>query len=279
MKVIFTDLDGTLLDHNSYSFAAAKDALALVKATSVPLVLCSSKTRGELMLYCNKLGMKLPFVSENGGGIYFPEGLLPSGLESQFCFSSKKEGYLVMEMGKGRNKLLECFGKVKSKVGVEMRSFNDMMVNEVMELTSLPENEAILAMDRSFTEPFLISSTDENIISEIISKFNEMGLTVVKGGRFYHLMGDINKGKAVKKIINIFSVICGSEIISMGLGDSENDLSMLRVVKKPVIIKKWDGSWMGAKGTENFARTEGIGPAGWNDAVLAFLGEKVVSGS
>jgi predicted mannosyl-3-phosphoglycerate phosphatase (HAD superfamily) len=47
MIVIFTDLDGTLLDDSSYSFEPAHEALAEVRIRKIPLILCTSKTRAE----------------------------------------------------------------------------------------------------------------------------------------------------------------------------------------------------------------------------------------
>ena len=64
--IIFTDLDGTLLD-SGYSFRKAMPALRLIKEKDIPLVLCSSKTKTEIDYYRKKLENDHPFVSENGG--------------------------------------------------------------------------------------------------------------------------------------------------------------------------------------------------------------------
>jgi len=68
--IIFTDLDGTLLHPQTYSFDAAMPALKLIKEKDIPLILCSSKTRAEIEVYRKKLDNQHPFVSENGGGIF-----------------------------------------------------------------------------------------------------------------------------------------------------------------------------------------------------------------
>jgi len=70
--VIFTDLDGTLLDHETYSFSAAVPALEILNEKGIPLVFCSSKTRAEIEYWRDKLGNRHPFISENGGGIFIP---------------------------------------------------------------------------------------------------------------------------------------------------------------------------------------------------------------
>ena len=75
--VVFTDLDGTLLDHHSYSWAAAEEALKELERRRVPLVLVTSKTRAEVEALQRKLGSVQPFVTENGGGIFIPHGYFP----------------------------------------------------------------------------------------------------------------------------------------------------------------------------------------------------------
>ena len=66
----------------------------------------------------------------------------------------------------------------------------------------------------------------------MVSQFERRGLRVVKGGRFFHLMGRVDKGDAVRKVIQIYSGNLGEEMLSLGLGDSENDLEMLNAVDR-----------------------------------------------
>ena len=46
--VIYTDLDGTLLDHVTYTFHPALDALELIEKKKIPLIISTSKTRPEI---------------------------------------------------------------------------------------------------------------------------------------------------------------------------------------------------------------------------------------
>jgi len=74
--LIFTDLDGTLLDHDTYGWEEALPALDLCRRLGVPVILVSSKTRAEMDVLQNRLGLSAPFISENGGGIFFPKAIL-----------------------------------------------------------------------------------------------------------------------------------------------------------------------------------------------------------
>ena len=46
--IFFSDLDGTLLDHENYDWSAAKPALSELKRQGLPLILASSKTAAEI---------------------------------------------------------------------------------------------------------------------------------------------------------------------------------------------------------------------------------------
>jgi predicted mannosyl-3-phosphoglycerate phosphatase (HAD superfamily) len=67
MDVVFSDMDGTLLEHSTYSFAEAQPALDLLKSRGIPLDVCTSKTRSEVEFWRRLLGNKHPFIVENGG--------------------------------------------------------------------------------------------------------------------------------------------------------------------------------------------------------------------
>src|SRR4051812_40579094 len=71
-KVIFSDLDGTLLQPDTYSCGPAETAVRALRELGYPLVLCSSKTRAELEFWRGKLHNDAPFIVENGGAIYIP---------------------------------------------------------------------------------------------------------------------------------------------------------------------------------------------------------------
>ena len=60
--IVFTDMDGTLLDHDTYSYEQAKDALLMLKEKNIPLIVCTSKTRAEIVDFRKKIGITSEFL-------------------------------------------------------------------------------------------------------------------------------------------------------------------------------------------------------------------------
>ena len=115
--VLFTDLDGTLLDHDTYSWAPALPALNELKLRGAAVVLCTSKTRAELMRLRTELRLNDPFITENGAGVFIPEGYFGQPVAG----TTLREGFEVLTLGAGYPDLLadlraELVAKTKRQV-------------------------------------------------------------------------------------------------------------------------------------------------------------------
>lgn len=259
--VIFTDLDGTLLHPLSYSFDEARPALEHVRRRNIPLIFVSSKTRAEIEALRHRLDNRHPFISENGAGIFIPEGYFP--------FSEAEapvEGYRVISLGTPYAEIRRRFLALHEQTGIAVRGFGDMSPEEVADLTGLAVEEAALARQRDFGEPFVFSGPmDERFLRAIEAD----GLHWTQG-RLFHIMGDHDKGRAVSLLRSRFERLHGA-VVAAGLGDGLNDLPLLRAVERPVLVRKEDGSHDERITAPGLIKTRGIGPAGWNEAVLELL--------
>jgi mannosyl-3-phosphoglycerate phosphatase len=259
--IIFSDLDGTLLDAKTYSFEAARPALGRIRSLQIPLVLCSSKTRAEIQLYQRRLGIRAPFVSENGGGVFAPVHYFSSGMVGEV-----RGGLVMTVIGLPYSRVRREFLQTAIELGVRMRGFEDMTPHEVSDLTGLPPEEAVLARQRDFSEPFVFEgSADERVFEA----FARRGLHWTRG-RLFCVMGDHDKGRAVRMLIKLYEAEHG-RIISIGLGDALNDLPMLQEVDRPVLIPRDDGTYDPEVDLPGTYRAQGAGPVGWNRALLDIM--------
>jgi mannosyl-3-phosphoglycerate phosphatase len=264
--IVFTDLDGTLLD-GSYSYYAATEALTMIREKDIPLVLCSSKTRAEIEHYQDALEISAPFVAENGGAIVIPRGYFSPRTEDMAEPDEVNEQFLVMRLGADYRELRRILIELRAR-GFDVRGFGDMSVAEIADITGLPAHEAFLAARREFDEPFILRGNvrDAAKIEKII---RESGFRLTRAA-FFHISGQTDKGRAVSVLIDMYRRERGN-IITIALGDNPSDLPMLQCVDVPIIVQKPDGSYDPSFEGYTFYQANGIGPEGWNDALLTII--------
>lgn len=263
--LIFTDLDGTLLSETDYDPGPARPVLERCRQNSIPVIFCSSKTAAEIIALRETLGNADPFICENGGAIYLPLGAFP-----ETGITTRREGdYEIIEIGTPISRLREVLRRATAKTGADVKGMGEMSLEEVCDLTGLKEKEAILAMKRQYDEPFiLISGNSEALEREIKSQ----GFTMTRGGRFFHILGGSDKGKAVRILSELYRKGAG-HLLAAGLGDAENDLPMFRAVDRAFLVQKPGGQWGSLPHLPNLTRIEGVGPEGWVKAIDSLLNE------
>ncbi len=263
--LIFSDLDGSLLDHDGYSWDGARPALARIREAGWPLVLVTSKTRVEVEMLMRALGITGPFVVENGGGVFFPPG---RGTFLSRELTSRGEGRAVV-LGRPYAEIRRFVRSLPARYGI--RGFGDMTVEEVATRTQLPVPAARLAMMREYTEPFLLA--DEGRLEEVRDLAATRGIVVTSGGRMHHFMGDgQDKGRAVRIVKGAFGQGSGEAFLSVGVGDGPNDVPMLMQVDIPILIPNVRGRPVRID-REDVRLAPSSGSEGWNQAILAVLDE------
>ena len=285
--LIFTDLDDTLLDHESYSWVEAAPALDICQKRGVSVILATSKTRSEIEPIHESLSLSAPFISENGGGIFFPretyadapfQSLPPvsfplEGKDRQEVVSSEdgRKRFWKVSLGMNYDRLVKHFREIRDELGWNMRGFSDMVPAEISRLTGLDEEEARLASKRDFDEPFLLDASYEDItpLREVAGK---RGLELTSGGRFFHLTGGNDKGIAMDLLVSWYRRRYG-KILTAALGDSPNDFGMLERADFPVLIKSGRDYSRLKDNIPGLIMTREKGPKGWNMAVLQILNE------
>ena len=260
--VIFSDLDGTLLDHETYSFEGAAEGLRRLKEAGIPLVLCTSKTRAEIEEIRRDLGNRDPFITENGGAVFIPEGyfpFVPPGAE-------KFGPYQVIPLGTPYADLRRGLLTIRTRLRIPLPGFGDMTPGEIGARTQLPRPD--LAKLREYDEPFLVN--DPSWEKAVHREARDLGLQVMKGGRFHHLTGESDKGKAIEILIQCYRRSLG-QLRTVGLGDSANDRPLLKAVDIPILVRRSSGDYAEGIDLPELIRTSGQGPAGWNEAILSLL--------
>jgi len=267
--VLFTDLDGTLLDAATYRYDTARPALDRLRECRIPLIICTSKTRAEVEYLRRELDNRDPFIVENGGALYIPDGYFqdhPTG-------SCRRDGYCVLELGVPCSRLRKALRQIETMVGVTLTGFEDMSTEVVARVTGLAQPDAERARQREYDEPFLIEGSRKSL-EAICEAAEQLGLTVLSGSRFHHLVGGTDKGRACRLLIEHYRNEWG-DVTTAGIGDDLNDWPMLEVVDRPFLVERPEGGYAASVAIEGLTRLRGIGPDGWKKGVSRLLEESV----
>lgn len=252
--IIFTDLDGTLLDHETYAYSEAEPALSRLRDLGIPLILASSKTAAEIMPLRDELGFShCEAIVENGSGV----------LEPQDDGSQSGDTY---------QRLLQVLNQIPGPLRQHYQGFANWSAEEVSTRTGLPLADAANARIRRFSEPGLWQGSDQDR-DAFIAAAQDAGLTVQQGGRFLTLSFGGNKAQRMMEIIKRHSR-AGTPAFVVALGDAQNDVAMIEQADLGVIIPNpahRELPQLAGEAAGRIIRAKSAGPAGWNEVIMSLL--------
>ncbi len=258
MNIFFTDLDGTLLDHDTYSLEGSLEGVELLKKAGIPLVPVTSKTFDEVCELMDFLDLKSPFVFENGAGM---------GIYSE------KSGYEYILQSPGIGFLKGLIPLVSKFFSSNINILNFVSPEKFSALSGLGLESSRLALKRKGSLLFLPAKkaeVDMDMLEELNMTLSSYGAKVTKGGRFYHLIPiDCGKDYGIRKTIEFYKNNKKTIGATGAVGDTYNDIPMLKEVDYPYIVKKIDETWIDTK--LKVIRIKGTGPLGFTEAVKDFL--------
>ncbi len=264
--VIYTDLDGTLIDFEDYSFEVTATLVRKLEGIGVPVVFCSSKTREEQAYYREAIGVKAPFITENGSAIFIPQDYFPFTIE----FDSQIDDYLVVELGTNRENILKELEEARKKSGAKVFGYADLGIDEISQILKLDKKASQRAATRDYSETLIKGDKSTKAFKEMTALLEKAGLQCNAGGKFHTVISKkSDKGKAVKKLHQLYKRQF-PKMISVGLGDSANDLPLLQSVDRPFLVQK-PGNWWDDLQAPNLVKVPAIGPKGWVEAVKGLL--------
>ena len=264
--LVFTDLDGTLLDHHDYSFEPALARLQQLEQLGIPLVIASSKTRAEIEPLRSELGNSHPFICENGAAVFIPEGYFPAQPGSTIA----RDGWWVREFCEPRSTWLALLAELADEFPGDFTSFSMAGTEGICAMTGLDPAAARLANQRDYSEPVQWLGPQERR-AHFLQRLTEAGANVLQGGRFLGVAGDCDKGRALAWLREVYAAHAAAVIDDLAAGDSGNDIAMLRAAGTALLVRSPVHDFPLVARQEGLLRSTLTGPAGWSEGVGEWL--------
>ncbi|MFT6897460.1 MAG: mannosyl-3-phosphoglycerate phosphatase [Paraglaciecola sp.] len=265
--LVFTDMDGTLMDHYTYSYDAAIPMLEQLKRLGIPVIPTTSKTFAELTVLRKDIGLPGPFITENGAAVFIPKGFLPD----QPGDTKSVGDYWLKEFTLGKEHWLGILQQGGAQFVDLFQQFSTMTTAQISLATGLDSSSAKRAAQRQYGEPVLwLGEAQER--TQFIHELTKLGASPVEGGRFIHVCGNCDKGSALNWLVDEFSrQHQGSNCVSIALGDSKNDIAMLEAATIAVRILSPSNPLPHVNRRHNLYTSTQPGPAGWHECLTKIL--------
>ena len=266
--VIYTDLDGTLLDHHTYAFDEALDTIKPLKHRGIPIIPCTSKTRAETLSLMQTMGIDGPMIVENGAAIWVP---LDWGLERPEGSDSDAHAW-CHSFGPSRGMIRRQLAILNIEWGNRYQSLCELSDKQVAAVTGLDLESAARAKQRQHSETlvWLGAPADRNAFA---AEVEALGLRCVEGGRFVHVLASGGKAEAVSwlhhKIRRERPDL--ERARSLSAGDAENDVEMLEVTDLALLVRSPVNEPPTVRRRGGLVISDIAGPAGWAEGMEALI--------
>ncbi len=254
MRLIATDLDGTLL--NSNHGISQENVLAILEAQrkGIEVIISTGRTFSSAKSILNNAGIDTPFIiSSNGSQIHTSQGnelksyplsksviekLLPYLDINNFYYALSTDSYMI-EPSNGRERLIADFYKAKETND----HLNEEELYDLLDLfyttdtsTELRQANSIYDMMDAPCYNISIVSFNENKLLRGRQALKDMkGISIVSSAdNNFEIVSDLSsKGNAVEYVANSLNISLEDV---MAIGDNFNDLSMFRKVRYSVAM-------------------------------------------
>ena len=221
--IIFTDLDGSLLDRETFNFDSIKNYIFKLLKKEIFIIPNSSKTKKEIILFNKELKKNLPIICENGSAIYGLNSLNKNLPDNIILSRDKDEIYKIFKKS------------IPKKLQSKCMFIHKMSEKKQVDIMGLKGKNLRLALKREYSIPFIFNDnkTQKMKLNKLISL---SGLSLHEGGRVLNLCDKVSKALAMKKLVKIYKKIDTRKLIIIGVGDNYNDLEMLKSSNFPCLV-------------------------------------------
>jgi len=248
--VVFTDLDGTLLETGTYDCGPARPVLERLKSRGDRVIAVTSRTWAEVEKLFEEIGLPPAGVVENGSAIRLTD----------------EGGRYDARLGCTLEEAQRAFDALRAELGTALRHLGEIGTAEAARVTGLDEATVTLAVRREFGVVILPApGVSFATASEAAAR---LGVRLIEGDRFWHLVGSgADKGRGVR-LLRVQLAAEGCRIV--GLGNGPSDAGMLEAVDVPFVVPGEHGPHA-ALASRGWRVAPAPGPAGWAAAITDVL--------
>ena len=257
-KIIFTDLDESLLKDNLYYPKVLNNFVNNLLLQKFNIVVCTSKTYQEVLSLFKKNKIKFPFSTENGANFYIP--VTKDKKDLNFKKIKNKKAL-------NTNKINLILRKLSKKYTEKIIFIRDLEKKEQIEITRLSKQELPLFLNRE-SSVSVIWNGNKKLLNQLKKSIKSYNLQFLFGGKIINVSGLHNKLDSVKYFEKYFIQISKiKKNTTISVGDSQNDIEMLNYTDYSGIVKRSDNKNIKLIKNQDVFISNKVAPEGWVELI------------
>lgn len=227
MRLVITDLDGTLLNQHSQISDETKEAVKKLTEKGIDFAIATGRGIGSIRVFKERLGIDIYSICNNGANIYDKnenlifERIMDETMVEKIIMFFRERG--ISYNGFYKDNIFTDEGTKESIVTLET-GYN---LVQLKDCKKFPVMTKMIVKD----DPEIIKALCDDLRKE----FSDIVDVTISQPRCVDIVHkDCSKGKGIKMISEKLNIPV-SEI--MAFGDGENDFDMLQVVGHPVVME------------------------------------------
>ena len=260
--IIFTDLDETLLKENKYHYNILNNFIKALLKKEYEIIPITSKAYLEVIKLLKQIRYKLPFSVENGAAFYLP-------IKHSKDYLYKK---IVNPYALKKNDIKKILNKsIFKKYLHQLKFIEDLSIIEQKKITKLNSKQLVDFNSREYSIPVLITGDKyfKKKFEETLCKHN---LKILFGGKLNNIIGLHCKLNSLNFFSNQYKQkLRKTKIITISLGDNQNDIELLNNSNYSGIIKNNNYKILNLKRKKNIFRSFTEAPFGWVEVLKKII--------
>jgi mannosyl-3-phosphoglycerate phosphatase len=264
--IILTDIDQFIRDN---AWDALRPGIAAARDAGAPLILSSWMTRAELEPARAELGHVDPFIVENGGALYIPDGTFAF----EFDADRTLDGLQCMIFGTAREQIDGVVDQIAQSSYNGLTGFHALSLEEIQEHAGLSAEQAAVAREREFTEAVVILRDDRRTRVTLKNLVQDAGLLWEEKRDLILVQGATEPASAARLVIQLYHNVDPLRTTA-SVGSGTADLRLMQITDQPVLFGDDTEIDAGLAGQfQNLSVVNEGGPTGWCSAVESLLND------
>ena len=254
LKIIFTDLDESLLKDNEYYPKVLNKFINKLLSQNYLIVVLTSKTFSKVKNLFKKNNIKLFLNSENGSSFY----ILNSNNQNNISYKK-----FINKKAIKSNIILKKLKKLPRRFLSNLIFIKDLSLEEQSKITKLKKSDLVQFNDREFSVS-LIWNGNNNLLLLLKKYLKKLNLQASFGGKMLNVSGEHSKLDALFFFKETYiKQYKAKDCITVSIGDSQNDVEMLNHTDYSGIVIRKDKKKLNLIKNQNVFISNSFAPEGW----------------